>query len=145
MTKFMINNRTDAWKTDVNLLNWCTWEVANHSLSNLQRAPTTANHESIVKWLLPYLSLQGAVDTCSSKTTPQRDRLPSTQTQSLRFSGSLAFGPWRMRQLSPRFPAFGPNPREEKRVLFGRRAWIVCAAQALDAVSKNEQGRSHDS
>ena len=22
MTKFMINNRTDAWKTDVNLLNW---------------------------------------------------------------------------------------------------------------------------
>ena len=24
MTKFMVNNRTDAWKTDVNLLNWFT-------------------------------------------------------------------------------------------------------------------------
>ena len=35
MTKFMINNRTDAWKTDVNLLIWPHFQTPRSSLRNV--------------------------------------------------------------------------------------------------------------
>ena len=48
MTKFMINNRTDAWKTDVNLLNW-PWN-RNTAIGNMVFRPNCKVAQLLQSW-----------------------------------------------------------------------------------------------
>ena len=128
MTKFMINNRTDAWKTDVNLLNWITqmtWHIPTVHLFSFKilTSPWPKRH---VKFELKHLMISTMRCGTGSQNLPKTIPVEAVKrvlvVDEIYIQPPIPLSALIMRSYFICFSVFGSIPRWNTRSRFGNSA-----------------------